>query len=66
MSRTPPETIQQTLNDPRLQQAIDSSTRRLIDHRAKVVAPDRLPNYQELRNQANQIKKHTIDNLRRR
>ena len=63
MSLTPPETIQQTLNDPRLQQAIDSSTRRLIDHRAKVVAADRLPNYQELRNQANQIKKHTIDNL---
>jgi L-lactate dehydrogenase complex protein LldF len=63
MSLTPPETIQQTLNDPRLQQAIDSSTRRLIDHRAKVVAPDCLPNYQELRNQANQIKKHTIDNL---
>jgi L-lactate dehydrogenase complex protein LldF len=63
MSLTPPETIQQTLSDPRLQQAIDSSTRRLIDHRAKVVAPDCLPNYQELRNQANQIKKHTIDNL---
>src|SRR6202162_3811379 len=63
MSLTPPETIQQTLNDPRLQQAIDSSTRRLIDHRAKVVAPGCLPNYQELRNQANQIKKHTIDNL---
>jgi L-lactate dehydrogenase complex protein LldF len=63
MSLTPPETIQQTLNDPRLQQAIDSSTRRLIDHRSKVVAPDCLPNYQELRNQANQIKKHTIDNL---
>jgi L-lactate dehydrogenase complex protein LldF len=63
MSLTPPETIQQTLNDPRLQLAIDSSTRRLIDHRARVVASDRLPNYQELRNQANQIKKHTIDNL---
>src|SRR5579864_502790 len=63
MSLTPPETIQQTLNDPRLQLAIDSSTRRLIDHRAKVVASDRLPNYQELRNQAHQIKKHTIDNL---
>ena len=34
-----------------------------MDHRAKVVAPDRLANYQELRNQAHQIKKHTIDNL---
>jgi len=63
MSVKPPETILQTLNDPRLQQAIDSSTRRLIDHRAKVVAADQLPNYQELRNQANALKKHTIENL---
>lgn len=63
MSITPPETIRQTLDDPRLQQAIDSSTRRLIDHRAKVVSPDRLPNYQELRTQAYLIKKHTIENL---
>lgn len=63
MSITPPETIQRTLNDPRLQQAIDASTRRLMDHRAKVVALDRLPNYQELRDQANLIKKHTIENL---
>ncbi len=63
MSSVPPETIRQTLNDPRLQQAIDSSTRRLMDHRAKVVAPDRLPNYQELRTAAHQIKKHTIENL---
>ncbi len=63
MSVQPPEKILQTLNDPRLQQAIDSSTRRLIDHRAKVVAPDRLPNYQELRNQAHQLKKHTLENL---
>ena len=63
MSVQPPEKILQTLNDPRLQQAIDSSTRRLIDHRAKVVAPDQLPNYQELRNQAHQLKKHTLENL---
>jgi len=63
MSVKPPETILQTLNDPRLQQAIDSSTRRLMDHRAKVVAADQLPNYQELRNQANELKKHTIENL---
>ena len=63
MSVNPPETIQLTLNDPRLQQAIDSSTRRLMDHRAKVVSPDRLPNFQELRNQAHEIKKHTLENL---
>jgi len=63
MSATPPESIRQTLNDPRLQQAIDSSTRRLMDHRAKVVSSEGLPNYQELRNQAHQIKQHTIENL---
>ena len=63
MSLKPPDSILETLNDPRLQQAIDSSTRRLMDHRAKVVAPERLPNYQELREQANRIKQHSIENL---
>ncbi len=55
--------IQKTLQDPRLQAAIYSSTQRLIDHRRAVVAPDVLPDYQELRSQANALKKHTIDNL---
>jgi len=63
MSSAPPDLIKQTLGDPRLQLAIDSSTRRLMDHRAKVVSAEVLPDYQELRNAANGIKKHTIENL---
>ena len=59
-----PETeIQQSLDDPRLQLAIYTATRRLIDHRAGVVNDEVLPYYQDLRNEANAIKKHTIENL---
>src|SRR5580700_4153618 len=59
-----PETdIQQSLDDPRLQLAIYTATRRLIDHRAGVVSEEALPYYQDLRNEANAIKKHTIENL---
>src|SRR5580693_8172828 len=63
MPDAPSGPINQTLEDPRLQLAIYSATKRLIDHRAAAVAPDRLPDYQALRTQANQIKKHTIENL---
>ena len=59
-----PETeIQQAVDDPRLQLAIYTATGRLIDHRAGVVNADVLPHYQDLRNEANAIKKHTIENL---
>ena len=34
-----------------------------MTHRASAVSYDRLPEYQELRNQANLLKKHTIDHL---
>jgi len=63
MPDAPAGPINQTLDDPRLQLAIYSATKRLIDHRAAAVAPDRLPDYQTLRTQANEIKKHTIENL---
>jgi hypothetical protein len=36
---------------------------RLKDKRIETVAPDALPDYQELRTQANAVKKHTIENL---
>ena len=39
------------------------ATGRLIDHRQHAVAGAALPDYQELRTEANAIKKHTIDNL---
>jgi len=59
-----PETeIQQAVGDPRLQLAIYTATKRLIGHRAGVVNDEVLPQYQELRNEANAIKKHTIENL---
>jgi L-lactate dehydrogenase complex protein LldF len=53
--------IEKTLADPRLQKAIYSATARLADGRRKSVAD--LPNYQELRTRANEIKKHTIEYL---
>jgi len=63
MTGAPSETIKQTLDDPRLQLAIYTASGRLMDHRAHAIAADVLPEYQELRTQANQIKKHTIENL---
>jgi L-lactate dehydrogenase complex protein LldF len=63
MTGAPSETIKQTLDDPRLQLAIYTASGRLMDHRAHAVAADVLPEYQELRTQANRIKKHTIENL---
>src|SRR6266849_986982 len=58
-----PETIKQTVADPKLQLAIYSATGRLIAKRAGAVGGDLLPEYQELRNLAHELKKHTIDNL---
>jgi L-lactate dehydrogenase complex protein LldF len=55
--------IRTTLADPKLQLAIYTSTGRLIGKRKAVVGGDTLPDYQELRTQANLVKKHTIDNL---
>ena len=55
--------IHQTLADANLQLAIYTATGRLKQKRIDTVAEDVLPDYQELRSQANAIKKHTIDNL---
>jgi L-lactate dehydrogenase complex protein LldF len=55
--------IHDTLADPRLQLAIYTATGRLKESRINTVAHDVLPDYQELRTQANAIKKHTIENL---
>src|SRR5258708_2595988 len=56
-------TIKETVADPRLQLAIYSATQRLIDHRASAVGNKVLPEYQELRTLAHEIKKHTIEHL---
>ena len=63
MTGAPEQEIHQALADPRLQKAIYTATGRLIEHRAGVVNPGVLPHYQELRTQANAIKRHTIENL---
>jgi L-lactate dehydrogenase complex protein LldF len=59
----PEADIQQTISDPRLQLAIYTATGRVMDLRAKVVSDEALPDYQALRDEANAIKKHTIENL---
>jgi L-lactate dehydrogenase complex protein LldF len=55
--------IHKTLADANLQLAIYTATGRLKDKRIETVAPDVLPEYQELRTQANAVKRHTLDNL---
>src|ERR1039457_2470628 len=55
--------IHNTLADANLQLAIYTATARLKDKRVETVAPDALPEYEELRTQANDVKKHTIENL---
>jgi L-lactate dehydrogenase complex protein LldF len=55
--------IHQTLADANLQLAIYTSTGRLKDKRSESVGAAALPDYQELRSQANALKKHAIENL---
>jgi L-lactate dehydrogenase complex protein LldF len=55
--------INQTLADANLQLAIYTATGRLKDKRIEAIAPDILPDYQELRTHANALKKHAIENL---
>jgi len=53
----------ETLANANLQLAIFTATGRLKDKRVEAVGPDQLPDYQELRTQANAVKQHAIDNL---
>jgi L-lactate dehydrogenase complex protein LldF len=57
------EKVHKTLADANLQLAIYRATARLIDHRKHAVTATALPDYQELRTQANALKRHTIDHL---
>jgi L-lactate dehydrogenase complex protein LldF len=63
MSATFDKKIRGTLADANLQLAIYTATARLKDKRTESVAADHLPDYQDLRSQANAIKAHTIANL---
>jgi L-lactate dehydrogenase complex protein LldF len=55
--------IHTTLEDANLQLAIFTSTGRLKQGRIDNVASEALPDYQELRSQANALKRHAIENL---
>jgi L-lactate dehydrogenase complex protein LldF len=57
------EKIRKTTADAQLQLAVYTATGRLMDKRRAVIGGDKLPEYQELRTQANTIKRHTIENL---
>ncbi len=57
------EKIHDTLADPKLQLAIYKATGRLVEERRKAIEPDICPDYQELRTQANAVKRHTIEHL---
>jgi len=61
MAGPPHEKFHETLIDPSLQTAIYTATARLADHRR--TALETLPEFEELRTQANLIKRHTIENL---
>lgn len=55
--------MRETLSKPELQLAVYTATGRLMDKRKTAIEPEILPEYQELRSQANAIKQHTIENL---
>jgi L-lactate dehydrogenase complex protein LldF len=58
-----PEKIKETVANPDLQKAIYSATGRLIAHRASSLGLDLLPDYQDLRTAAHEMKRQTIENL---
>ncbi len=59
----PLESIRRTVGNAPLQEAIYGATGRLMSKRLGTVTADVLPDYQELRAQAHNIKEHTLDNL---
>src|SRR5215475_10311190 len=63
MSATFDRKIHQISSNPQLQETVYRATGRLVEHRKTSIAPDRLPDYQELRTHASALKKHTIENL---
>ena len=55
--------IREALANGKQQAAIQNATGKMKEGREKMVAPSVLPDYQELRAQANALKKHAIDHL---
>jgi len=64
MSATFDKKIHETVSNAPLQTAIYTFTGRLMEKRRKAVGDDsHFPEYQDLRDQASAVKKHTIENL---
>jgi L-lactate dehydrogenase complex protein LldF len=63
MSSPPIQIRKATLGDEPLQKAIYTATGRLMGHRKRAIAPGILPNYQDLRQHASDIKSHTLAHL---
>lgn len=63
VSRSQRENIRQAVFDARLQAALYSATGRLKQRRLEAVAPSALPDYEDLRTQAHNIKKHALEHL---
>jgi len=63
MLGAPEDKFREALENPGLQSAIYSATGRLMEKRRETVRPEVLPDYQELREQAHAIKRHTLENL---
>ncbi len=63
MNPLPADKIHKTLADPKLQLAIYDATGRLMAKRKTSIAPFGSDDFQAYRDQANRIKKHTIENL---
>src|SRR5258708_36764638 len=55
--------ISPALADPKLTRATYAATARLADRRRETVSVDALPDYQQLRQHAHNIKKHTLEHL---
>lgn len=55
--------VSAALGDSKLQLAIYSATARMAERRRDVVSDDAMPDYQELRQHAHDIKKHTLNHL---
>ncbi|MCC6588984.1 MAG: iron-sulfur cluster-binding protein [Bryobacterales bacterium] len=63
MNPLPAEQLRETLSDPKLQLAIYDATGRLMQKRKTSIQPEVIDDFQQYRDQANRIKKHTIENL---
>jgi L-lactate dehydrogenase complex protein LldF len=63
MTPIPEQPIRQALANPTLQRAIYDSTARLMEKRRRSIPPALADDFQRWREQAHQIKKHTLEHL---